>query len=152
MATKNKRVPVGKDWDEITDEHNREVFGSGAGTVVAGTDNILGLRTSSGLRTKYKRFPDLIDEVEGIVGKAKTEAVKEFNMKIYEKVKKEKEMEERDERERKMMELEKEAKKEAEETVASVQQATTNNTEIKEVSSVQEVTNSTKIKTEIKGQ
>ena len=68
IAEENRRKLAAKDWNKLVVEHNRKFFGSGTSPDGArAKEEAPAVRTSSGLRTKYKRFPDLIAQVTQII-------------------------------------------------------------------------------------
>lgn len=67
MVKKNQRQMVAKDWKELADQHNLQFFGSGVTAAGVPSNKAHGLRTATGMRTKYKRFPDLIAQVTEVV-------------------------------------------------------------------------------------
>jgi hypothetical protein len=67
MAKKNHRQLVAKDWKQMVEMHNRKFFGCKAGAGGTPSNRVHGLRTATGLRTKYKRFPDLIAQVTQLI-------------------------------------------------------------------------------------
>lgn len=75
MVKRLGRSLISDDWKELADKHNERFFD--INEMMGGTyKSRHGLRTATGLRTKYKRFPDLVEEVAELVAET-TGLVKE---------------------------------------------------------------------------
>jgi hypothetical protein len=63
------RSLIADDWKELADMHNKQFSGI-HGLMGETQTGRHGLRTATGLRTKYKRFPEVVEEVAELVAEA----------------------------------------------------------------------------------